>query len=140
MSFDIAKELDEQARREAGLWIDIAGGAQVLMSDPRSNVFQKALQKEEYTYRKRHAIRASKDLKIEERMEVMWRAMFENVVKDWKGIKDKGKNVEFNLENFLRLMTEVWRFREAVMAFAADDETFDSEDDREEVAKNSEKP
>ena len=137
MAFDISKELDEQARREAGMWIEIAHDAKVLMSDPRSITFQKAMQREEFTYRKRNAIRAGKDLTTDQRADVMWRAMFENIVKDWTGIKEKNKELPFTLENFLKCMNEVWRFREAVMAFATDEDTFDDAQDREEVAKNS---
>ena len=143
MALNISKELEEQARREEGLWVDVGSGANVLMSDPRSSSFQKALQKEETQYRKRNGIRKGKDLTTDERADVMWRAMFKNVVREWKGFvteDDKGgkeKPLEFTLENFLFLMNDVWRVREAVMAFAADDETFDDAEDREELAKNS---
>jgi len=143
MALNISKELEEQARREEGLWVDVGSGASVLMSDPRSNAFQKSLQREETQYRKRNGIRKGKDLTTDERADVMWRAMFKNVVREWKGFvteDDKGgkeKPLEFTLENFLFLMNDVWRVREAVMAFAADDETFDDAEDREELAKNS---
>lgn len=141
MAFNLSKELAEQERREAGMWIDIADGAKIQMSDPRSLVFQKAMQKEEFKYRKRNAIRAGKDLSMDQRADVMWRAMFGIIVMGWEGVvEDKNSKqvkVEFTLENFLRMMNESWRFREAVMAFATDEDTFEDSEDLEELAKNS---
>lgn len=141
MAFDVAKELEEQEKRESGVWFEIIPGVEIRLADTRSMEFQRDLQKQELIYRKRNAIRPAKELTTEQSMEVMWRALYGNVVKDWRGIKEKGKNLEFNKENFLRLMTDVWKFREAVMTHAADfDEIYTDSQEREELEKNSEAP
>ena len=72
-------------------------------------------------------------------VEVIFEAMYEELVDDFRGIIRDEEEMEFNLENWLWLMENVWDFRDRVVALVGDEDIFD-ENNLQVAEKNLSSP
>ena len=140
---NVDKKLREQKYREEGVWAPVGDepgdGVAVHIKDPRNDKYQKKLQRVEKAYRTRNRIKLRKELTDSQNVDVIFEAMYEELVDDFRGILKGGEEMAFTQENWLWLMENVWDFRDRVVALVGDEDIFD-EDNLQVVEKNSPSP
>jgi hypothetical protein len=131
---DLRDKLQKQKRMTDGVWTELAEGGYVKLGSIRSPDFTNRMSKEEKDFRRKHRIKARKPLEDDQRLEVLLRAMYPNVVQDWKDlIGPDGESFEYNRANYEWIMGisdsdgGVWDFRDVIVDLVTEDETFDQE-------------
>lgn len=132
---DIKKEFGTDSKKEVeGVWEDFGDGLEVKIARIGNPIYQKAFQKISKPHKK--AIRRG-TLRDEKAEELLIEAMAKAIVLDWKGLEEDGKEVPYNHNNCVKILTEYKDFREQVSEFATEIEAFRCDED-EEAEKNSE--
>jgi hypothetical protein len=116
-----------------GVWVDIGGGAQLLVARIGNPQFQTLLRKKTKPVLRLINQNRLPDEALEE---MMIETMAETVLLDWKGLTRNGENVPFSKANALKLLKKR-DFRTLVQEIANTQETFRAEA-IEEDAGNSE--
>ncbi len=147
MSFDIGAAIADQVaacEEGAGVWVPIAVGDNEEAFWIKLKPAQNPAYKEEFRrLTKMNCIRRRKkrfdDLPQDTQERILTEALFGTVVVGWRDLVENGEPLAFNLENFMRIMDNLWDFANQVLLFAGAQETFNKEH-QEIVGKNFERP
>ena len=135
-SFDLSDAFGTSAKAEVeGVWVGLGGEAGIKVARLGNPEAQKA-------YRKipRNLRRQIEDTTLGDNESVKFLANFlsENILKDWKGLSDGGKNLPtYSASEGAKMLRKLRRFRDRVWEVSMDEDLFNVEE--EEDRKNSPK-
>lgn len=121
---DIKKTFGVDKTKETeGVWKKLGGEAEVLVARKGNPHYSKILQRLMKPYRQ--MIRTMPDDLAED---IMIDAMIQGILLGWKGIKEDGKDIEYNKSNAKRLLKEYPEFRSAIDQLSTELEDFKLEE------------
>lgn len=130
LKFDINSFRTDKEAKASGVWIDFGGDAEFLIASFDTPAFTEAFRKAIKPYTD-----LSQDVPEEDQTAIMCACMAQHVVLDWKGVYDGDNELPYNLENAIRVLTELEPIRERVLTESRKLSNFRAKA-REEVAKN----
>lgn len=129
---DLTKYKTDEALEQEGVWVDIGDGAKLKIAHNDNPKHREALRRLMKPYRVQFRNGTLPD-DIADNIQLQ--ALVDGVLRDWEGIKENGKAVEFNRGNAIRVLTEYRMIRDLVKEVAMSEAAFRAED-LEDAAKN----
>jgi len=132
MGFDLGEELGSNEVAEVeGVWIPLGDGGSIKVARLGNKEAQAA-------YRKipREMRRLIETGKMDNKQAINFLASFlsGNILKDWKGLVDKGKSLpKYSPEEGAKMMKKYRRFREKVWELSAEDDNFNVDEVEQDV-------
>lgn len=118
MALDIfAQFATDEALEENGTWFDIGGDARILVARSGNRKYGKLLTKE--VERARKVLDLNDEVADKRSEEIMVGVIAETILLGWEGVKFKGKDIEYSVENAKQLLA-IKDFRKLVAQYSDD--------------------
>lgn len=129
MRFNLNDFRTDPELTKAGVWVDFGGGAEFKLAAFESPAFQEDLRKRTKPYQD-----LGRDVPEADQEEIMIDLMAKHILLDWKGVYDvvDGEEVEleYSVDNARRLLKEITRVREWVVAQSRKVQNFKNASDK----------
>lgn len=120
----------DKAKEKDGVWQDMGDGLKMRIARIGNPKYQKRF--EALSKPHRRALRRG-TLSNEIAEKLLIQCMSETIVLDWEGIEENGEEIQFSVENAIRILTDYPELRKYVEDIANEMEGYKADDDEEAI-------
>lgn len=119
---DLEDMMIDETLESEGVWFPFPGGARVKIARINNKQYKQVVRRK---FKASKAVLENEDdVAAELSEELMIEVYAETIVKDWEGLRLKGKEVPFSKANALHILQTAKSFRERVKNYAEEEESY----------------
>lgn len=119
-----------KAAEQSGTWVDIGGGAKVLIARAGNKHYREVMKR---LLRPHRAALRSDNMPDETLENMVIEATAQTILLGWEGVEDEGAALPYSVDNAKAMLAKYADFRDLVAGYAAEASTFKTQQDEAEV-------